>query len=161
MSAAIDPKSKVIVAMHRGARDESSLLLLLRQVERRVKNPPGVLYVSDEWDAYGAALREIFGQWYQPERKPGSGRPPKPRLMIPGELKHAVVHKTRKNGIVIKVERKIVFGDEGEIMDILEQSPVSNTLNTSFVERLNLTLRHYSKRLTRKTPGLFEKRRTS
>ena len=157
VSAAIEPESKVIVATRRGSRDEASLKTLLEQVERRVENPLAVLYVSDEWDAYGAALRSIFGESYQPEKKPGRGRPPKPRIMIPGELKHAVVHKTREKGRVVKVERKIVFGNEGAIMDILDKSPVSNTLNTSFIERFNLTFRHTNKRLTRKTPGFSKK----
>ena len=35
----------------------------------------------------------------------------------------------------------------------MEASPVSKSVNTSFIERNNLTLRQYSRRLTRKTNG--------
>jgi len=153
VSAAIDPESKVIVAHNRGGRDELSLTKLVQKTRRRLKSPLDVLYVSDEWDAYALALKNVFGHMETPPRRRGPGRPRKPKIVVPDELKYAVVHKTRKGSKVTKVERRIVYGDKGEILDILERSPVSKTINTSFIERGNLTLRHLNRRLTRKTPG--------
>jgi hypothetical protein len=74
------------------------------------------------------------------------GRPKKPIVQIDPELQYATVHKTRDKG-------RIVFGKEQDINNILENSPVSQAINTSFVERNNLTLRQHSRRLTRKTNG--------
>jgi hypothetical protein len=46
-----------------------------------------------------------------------------------------------------------VFGQPAVVEQRLKQSPVSHAINTSFVERDNLTLRQSNRRLTRKTNG--------
>lgn len=62
--------------------------------------------------------------------------------------------KGRVKGITVAV----IFGDEEEIAQVLEQSPVGNQINVPFVERNNLTLRQHSRRLTRKADGFSKKR---
>lgn len=59
----------------------------------------------------------------------------------------------RQKGRVVEVRKKVVFGDSEVIDQRLAQSPVSNTVNTSFVERDNLTQRQCNRRLTRRTNG--------
>ena len=86
-------------------------------------------------------------------------RPENPIAQIDPELHYATVHKTRDNGTVVQVEQRIVFGKEQDIHKILEQSPVSHTINTADVERNNLTLRQHSRRLTRKTNGFSKVKR--
>jgi hypothetical protein len=54
-------------------------------------------------------------------------------------------------GRVTKVERKVIFGNESTILDMLNQSSVSKTINTSFIERSNLNMRHFNGRLHRKS----------
>lgn len=71
--------------------------------------------------------------------------------MIDPEFKYATVHKVRENGKVIKVERNILFGNPDAIEAIIASSKVSKKINTSFIERANLTLRNYNKKLARKT----------
>ena len=51
----------------------------------------------------------------------------------------------------IKVERSIVFGNPKSIEQIIVSSKVSKKINTSFIERANLTLRNFNRKLTRKT----------
>jgi hypothetical protein len=51
------------------------------------------------------------------------------------------------------VTQKIVFGSAETVQACLAASPTSTMINTSFVERDNLTLRHHNRRLTRKTIG--------
>jgi IS1 family transposase len=68
-------------------------------------------------------------------------------------LLYAQVVKHRQNGRVVEVNYRIVFGQEESVEQRLKQSPVSYTINTSFVERENLTLRQSNRRLTRKTNG--------
>jgi hypothetical protein len=63
------------------------------------------------------------------------------------------VVKQREKGRVVDVSYRIVFGNEPQIEQYLKQSSVSQTINTSFVERDNLTLRQSNRRLTRKTNG--------
>ena len=60
------------------------------------------------------------------------------------------MHKTRENGKVTKVEKKIIFGTEESVQSHLSKSP-SNTINTSYIERSNGTLRKNDSHLQRKT----------
>ena len=62
------------------------------------------------------------------------------------------VIKTRRNDRVVRVERKALIG-VGRLSQALLDSEDSETLNTSFVERLNLTLRQGSAYLGRRTLG--------
>src|SRR5262249_16382910 len=50
-----------------------------------------------------------------------------------------------------KVERRTVIGTEGRLEERLQRSEDSSTLNTSFIERLNLTIRQGSAYLCRRT----------
>ncbi len=61
------------------------------------------------------------------------------------------VLKTRRNDRVIKVERRQVIGAKWRFEEALVESEDSSTLNTSFIERLNLTIRQATAYLTRRT----------
>jgi len=63
------------------------------------------------------------------------------------------VIKTRRKDMVIRVDRKLVIGSQQRLYDALERSKDSSTLNTSFVERHNLTIRRGSAYLHRYTPS--------
>src|SRR5262249_44383010 len=54
-------------------------------------------------------------------------------------------------GRIVKVERRAVVGTESRFEERLQRSEDSSTLNTSFIERLNLTIRHGSAYLCRRT----------
>ena len=63
-----------------------------------------------------------------------------------------VVKKRKKNRIT-RVERKNVIGTRREINRDLEESEDSDRLNTSFIERLNLTIRQGNAYLQRQSPA--------
>ncbi len=69
------------------------------------------------------------------------GRRKKPKLKPPPELKYAQVLKHRRKGHVLSISTKVIFGKEEEIKMLLETSPVSKSVNISFIERNNLSLR--------------------
>ncbi len=62
------------------------------------------------------------------------------------------VLKTRRHDRVVRVERRVKIGSAGRLNDALLASEDSATLNTSFVERLNLTIRQGSAYLRRRSP---------
>ena len=62
------------------------------------------------------------------------------------------VLKTRRNDRVVRVERRVKIGSASRLKDALLASEDSATLNTSFVERLNLTIRQGSAYLRRRSP---------
>ena len=51
------------------------------------------------------------------------------------------VFKTRRNNRVVRVKRRVKIGTANRLKAALLASEDSETLNTSFVERLNLTIR--------------------
>ena len=62
------------------------------------------------------------------------------------------VLKTRRNDRVVRVERRVKIGTTSRLKAALWESEDSETLNTSFVERLNLTIRQGSAYLRRRSP---------
>ncbi len=66
---------------------------------------------------------------------------------------YAQVVKVREHGRVVEVDTKVVFGDPDAITETLASLPTSETINTSFVERNNLTQRQSNRRLTRRSNG--------
>lgn len=69
------------------------------------------------------------------------------------DVKYATVKKTREKGRVVHIETRVVMGEEDEVQAILAASPVSTSINTSFVERFNLSARQETRRCHRKTLG--------
>ena len=61
------------------------------------------------------------------------------------------VLKTRRNDRIVKVERRPVLGAPWRFQKALADSEDSSKLNTSFIERLNLTIRQSSAYLLRRT----------
>ena len=61
------------------------------------------------------------------------------------------VLKTRRNNRVVRVERRVKIGTASRLQHALLASEDSGTLNTSFVERLNLTIRQASAYLRRRS----------
>ena len=62
------------------------------------------------------------------------------------------VFKTRRNDRVVRVERRRRIGTAGRLQAALWESEDSETLHTSFVERLNLTIRQGSAYVRRRSP---------
>ena len=73
------------------------------------------------------------------------------RLIGPACVYGQVI-KTRRNNRVIRVERRVKIGTETRLTSALLESEDSETQNTSFVERLNLTIRQGSAYLRRRSP---------
>jgi IS1 family transposase len=147
---AFAPVWRLVVAFVVGKRTQASANLLLQRVAH-VTDDNIPLFTSDQLTQYRTALLHVYGQWYQPIRNGDRGRFPHQRRIAPPELLYAQVVKHRDKGQVVAVTNKVVFGDPALIAERLAASEASTVINTSFVERENLTLRHHNRRLTRKT----------
>lgn len=115
-------------------------------------------FTSDELRHYDDALLEVYGVKQEFPRTGKPGRPRKPRLRAPKNLLYAQVVKRRKRGRVVEITTRVVFGTKTAVAQKLKASPVSEAINTSFVERNNLTMRHQNRRLVRKTIAFSKKR---
>jgi IS1 family transposase len=149
---AFAPLWRLVLAFVVGERPQQSADLLLKRVAA-VTNQGIPLFTSDQLPEYTNALMQVYGQWYQPARKGDRGRFPDKRLRPHPDLLYAQIVKQRERGHVIAVSTKVVFGDAARLDACLQSLPTSQTINTSFVERENLTLRQHNRRLTRKTNG--------
>ena len=72
------------------------------------------------------------------------------RVFGPAAL-YGQVLKTRRNDRIVKVERRELIGAAWRFEEVLNNSEDSSTLNTSFIERMNLTIRQGSAYLSRRT----------
>ncbi len=147
---AIDPVSKVILSYLVGKRTTEYAVSLIEDVRRITAKTPGI-FISDQLDQYKQALLRVYGIDYLPPRKPGAGRPPNSKLIPPDDLLYAQVVKKYKKNSLDSIKRKVVFGDPQKVQDILQKSTSSNTINTSFIERFNATIRNMNARCSRKT----------
>ena len=149
---AFAPVWRLVLAFVVGKRTQESANLLLNRVAH-VTDDHIPFFTSDQLPEYRAALLETYGMWHQPPRQGNRGPHPKPRqIPLPG-LVYAQVVKIREKGRVVEVKNKVVFGSSTAVADRLATSPVSHTINTSFIERDNLTQRQNNRRLARRTNG--------
>ena len=68
--------------------------------------------------------------------------------MVGTNCLYSRVSKTRRNNRVTEVERQEEIGNKAEFENALPELEDSSTLDTSFIERLNLTLRQATPYLT-------------
>ncbi|MDF0594099.1 hypothetical protein P0O24_10955, partial [Methanotrichaceae archaeon M04Ac] len=78
------------------------------------------------------------------------GRKPNPVLVPYPNLKYAKVCKKRKNGRIIEVIQRIVYGNPEEVMRLLGVD-YGGKINTAYIERINLTIRNSLARFVRKS----------
>ena len=126
--AAIEVWSRLWTSTVVGRRSYHNALALFRDTAERA-NYEDILITTDGFEFYERVIGQVFGP-----------------ACIYGQ-----VIKTRRNNRIVKVERRLVIGTETRLEERLQRSEDSSTLNTSFIERLNLTIRQGSAYLCRRT----------
>lgn len=150
---AFDPINKLLPVFVVGKRTKKNAKKLVTKLDEVIDDTIP-FFTSDELRHYEGALLETYGIVREVPRQKGKrGRPPKPKLIPPPELRYAQVVKKREKRRVVSIETAIIFGDPEEVKKLLSASPTSKNINTSFVERNNLTMRQSSRRLARKGNG--------
>jgi IS1 family transposase len=136
---AMDPTSKLLVVVDVGCRTLAMAQRVVHQVTRVLAPGCVPLVLTDGLKDYGTALLTHFGSWMHPERRQAKGPMPKPRWMpLPGLLYAQVVKSYRRRRLV-GVTHRVVFGTQRAIAQVLARC--GWTINTAFVERLNLDIR--------------------
>ena len=148
---AVDPEHRLVLSLLQGKRSAENCDKLVQDVKNRTQGRTDILLTSDEHAPYTTALEKAYGKDVPMPKRPGPGRPPKPKKVLPAELCYATVRKTREKGRVVEVVRSIVFGTAALLDLLLSRSTASTTINTSFVERNNGTDRGQNARKTRKS----------
>jgi IS1 family transposase len=138
---AIDPRSKLLLAITVGPRTQAMAQRVVHQVREVLASGCLPLCATDGFKEYMSALLSHFGAWVQPERRQATGPVPKPRWMPLPELLYAQVIKTMRRRCLVRVNHRIVFGTFEAVRQVL--AACGWQINTAFVERLNLNLRQH------------------
>jgi len=126
---AIEVWSRMWISKVVGSRNYRNVKTLLNQVINscRIVNP--FIFTTDGFEPYSWATKNLLNYFC---------------------LYAQVIKKRRKNR-VIKVERRLIIGTKQKMEQLLFESEDSSTINTSFIERLNLTIRQGCAYLGRRT----------
>ena len=138
---AIDPQSKLLLAITVGPRTQAMAQRVVHQVMEVLAPGCIPLFVTDGFKEYMSALLSHFGYWVQPERRQATGPVSKPRWMPLPDLLSAQVIKTTRRLRLVRVSHRVVFGTFEAVQQVL--AACGWQINTSFVERLNLTIRQH------------------
>jgi IS1 family transposase len=136
---AMDPESKLLVVIDVGTRTLEMAQRVVHQVVQVFAPDCVPLFVTDGFREYMTAFLTHFGRWIQPPRRQDKGPMPKPRWMPLPQLLYAQVVKSYRRRRMVGVTHRVVFGTQLAIAQVL--TACGWTINTAFVERLNLDLR--------------------
>jgi IS1 family transposase len=138
---AIDPVTKLLLALDVGARTLAMAQRVVHQVAQVLAPGCAPLFLTDGFKEYATALLTHYGEWVQPSRRQAIGPWPKPRWMPLPQLLYAQVIKTVRKRRLVRVTHRVVFGALDSIKQVLAAQGWQ--INTAFVERVNLTLRQH------------------
>ena len=136
---AMDPETKLLLSVQEGDRTLAMAQAMLHQIVELLAPGCVPLFLSDGNPNYLPAIVSHFGHWVQPPRHQARGPAPKPRWMPLPELLYAQVVKTMRRRRIVAVKRHVVIGTQAAVDQVL--AAYGWLINTSFVERLNLSLR--------------------
>ena len=142
---AFDPATKLIPALQIGPRTQHMAFALLHAVTLVLAPSCLPVFTSDGLDLYFYAITAHFGQWVTDV---ASG---KLRWQVTLDLLYGQVKKSYRLRRLDHVERRMRWGDLAHLTARLKALGFSGKLNTAFVERINLTLRHALEALFRRS----------
>jgi IS1 family transposase len=135
----MDPRSKLLVVVDVGTRTLAMAQRVVHQVTQVLAPGCMPLFLTDGLKDYATALVTHFGHWMHPARRQDKGPRPKPRWMPLPELLSAQVVTSYRRRRLVGVRHRVVFGTPLAIEQVL--AACGWTINTAFVERLNLDIR--------------------
>src|SRR5207253_985224 len=138
---AIDPESKLLLAIDVGERTLAMAQCVVHQVGQEVAPGCVTLFLTDGYKDDLTAILTDFGSWVQPRRRQATGPAPKPRWLPLPQLLYAQVIKTVRRRRLVRVRNRVVFGTLEAVQQVL--AACGWQINTAFVERLNLSLRQH------------------
>ena len=151
---AVDAEHRLLLAVVPGKRTSENCRKIVQEMKERTGGRADLLITSDAYAPYATQIEEAYHRLVPQPRRPGPGRPPNPKWVMPEFLCYATVCKKREKGRVVEVTRELVFGALCVLIRLLQRSQVSEHINTAFVERHNGTDRRQNARKHRKTNGL-------
>jgi IS1 family transposase/transposase-like protein len=144
---AIDPRTKILPVLHLGPRTQNAAHAVIHAL-RQVLAPGCLpLFTSDGLNLYFYALTAHFGQWLVGRHRGRIMR----QWQVAAGLIYGQVKKSYRRRKLVRVTHVMRLGTEDALTVALQGLGFSGRLNTAFIERVNLTVRHGIAALARRT----------
>ncbi|MDO8971414.1 MAG: hypothetical protein Q7U74_12045 [Saprospiraceae bacterium] len=141
-----DATTKIFPVIQVGGRTQEMAYHVVHELKGRLRSGCVPVFSTDGLKHYFYALTAHFGRWETAEGK-------KLVWTLLSDNVYAQVIKHQRRRKTVEVERRILWGDENNYRERLKVTGLSGRINTSFVERINLSIRQSVSKLTRRTWG--------
>ena len=144
---AIDPLTKILPVLQLGPRTQHMAHLLIHSLRESLAPGCIPLFTSDGLNLYFYALTAHFGQWLQVVCR---GRNVRQWQVATGMI-YGQVKKCYRRRKLVRVSHVMRLGTQTDLSVALQGMGFSGRLNTAYIERVNLTVRHGIAALARRT----------
>src|SRR5215470_3709224 len=144
---AIDPCTKLLPVLQLGPRTQIMAHRLIHSLRERLAPGCLPLFTSDGLNLYFYALTAHFGDWREVCRRGRNVR----QWQVAAGLIYGQVKKSYRRRKLVRVSHVMRLGTEEALKATLQGLGFSGRLNTAFIERVNLTVRHAIAALARRT----------
>jgi IS1 family transposase len=144
---AIDPCTKILPVLHLGPRTQNMAHLLIHSLRERLAPGCLPLFTSDGLNVSFYALTAHFGRWLEVGHRGQKAR----RWQVAAGLIYGQVKKSYRRRRLVRVTHVMRLGSQADLKIALQGMGFSGRLNTAFIERVNLTVRHGVAALARRT----------
>jgi IS1 family transposase len=143
-----DAQSKAWLAWYVGGRTQADAHRIVHRVTRVLASTCVPAFASDGLRQYFYGLTAHFGLWVEEEGKR------KPVWHVLPSLLYGQFRKVKVGRKLTQVYTKMLCGERSALRTVLQSMGLSGGIQTSYVERLNLTIRHLVAALRRRTWSL-------
>jgi IS1 family transposase len=143
----IDPRTKILPVLELGPRTQHLAHRVIHSLRQHLAPGCLPLFTSDGLNLYYYALTAHFGDWLQVCRRGRNVR----QWQVAAGLIYGQVKKSYRRRKLVRVSHVIRLGTEEALKATLQGLGYSGRLNTAFIERVNLTVRHGVAALARRT----------
>jgi IS1 family transposase len=144
---AIDPRTKILPVLQLGPRTQHAAHRVIHSLRELLAPGCIPLFTSDGLNLYFYALTAHFGHWLTGSRR---GRN-MCQWRVAADLIYSQVKKSYCRRKLVRVTHVMRLGTEEAFKVALQGLGFSGRLNTAFIERVNLTVRHGIAAMARRT----------
>src|SRR5260221_1359289 len=144
---AIYPRTKILPVLHLGPRTQNAAHAVIHALRRILAPGCLPLFTSDGLNLYFYALTAHFGHWLVGPRRGRIVR----QWQVAAKLIYGQVKKSYRRRKLVRVTHIMRLGAQADLTVALQGLGFSGRLNTAFIERVNLTVRHGVAALARRT----------
>jgi len=144
---AMDPRTKLLPVLQLGPRTQHMAHAVIHSLRQMLDPGCLPLFTSDGLNLYFYALTAHFGDWFVGSRRGRNVR----QWRVAAGLIYGQVKKSYRRRKLVRVTHVMRLGTADALTAALQGLGFSGKLNTSFIERVNLTVRHGVAALARRT----------